>query len=279
MEEFDEIEVENKLHIIISVKDFRAILQHAQTTSGALAARYSSPGRPMKLQYEADAIVCEFILMTVGEKDTTVAQKMKNVRSKAPKAVGSGLEAGSHRGSSVALNETQQLPKEVPRPSAQHRSPIRPRQPLFDMRPPPLPPPGTARSEGLFVTQDEDDQQWEPANSGDEEENIDNARLEWDASNQPVQVITSVAPNRMLIFNSSNRRCESIATSTLRRNPGTRLQANFRQNWSLLSAYPKSASLASFRPSDLCRSSGICLLFDENVVGVRVGGRYQLLLP
>jgi cell cycle checkpoint control protein RAD9A len=186
MEEFGEIEVENKLHIIISVKDFRAILQHAQSTSGALAAKYSNPGRPMKLQYEADGIMCEFILMTVGEKDATAPQKMKNAK-KAAMPARPVLEASSHRGSSVAAIETQQPPKEAPRPSGQHRTPIRARQAQFEIRPPPIPPPGTARSEGLFVTQDEDDQQWDPANSGDEEDDGDNARLEWDASAQPVR--------------------------------------------------------------------------------------------
>ncbi|KAH8894897.1 hypothetical protein GQ53DRAFT_779740 [Thozetella sp. PMI_491] len=186
MEEFSEIEVENKLHIIISVKDFRAILQHAQSTSGALAARYSNPGRPMKLQYEADGIVCEFILMTVGEKDATAPQKMKNAK-KAAMPARPVLEASSHRGSSVAAIETQQPSKEAPRPSAQHRTPIRARQAQFEIRPPPVPPPGTARSEGLFVTQDDDDHQWDPANSGDEEDDGDNARLEWDASAQPFE--------------------------------------------------------------------------------------------
>ena len=194
MEEFDEIDVENKLHIIISVKDFRAILQHAQMISGALEAHYSTPGRPMKLQYEADAIVCEFILMTVGEKDTTAAAKAKTTRAKAPKSAVPALEATSQRGSSVAVTDTlppAEGPKE-PRPPAQNKTPVRPRPPQFEIRPPPVPPQSTARSEGLFVTQD-DDQQWDPANLDEEEEeerDTNNARLEWDASNQPVRMLS-----------------------------------------------------------------------------------------
>jgi len=52
----------------------------------------------------------------------------------------------------------------------------------FEIRPPPIPP-STLRSASLFVPQDEDNQ-WEPVNAEDEDEG-EQARLEWDASNQP----------------------------------------------------------------------------------------------
>ncbi|KAK4241866.1 hypothetical protein C8A03DRAFT_11885 [Achaetomium macrosporum] len=187
MDEFDDVEVQDKLHIIISVKDFRAILQHAQMTSGALTTSYSNPGRPMKLSYSADGVLCEFILMTVGEKDA-MTQKHKNPRANnAAKAARPELDSESHRASSVAANENQQ---EAPastttsRPQ-QQETPVRPRQSAFEIRPQPMPPPTTARSDSLFVDQAEDDEQWEPINPDADEEEEETARLEWNITNEP----------------------------------------------------------------------------------------------
>jgi cell cycle checkpoint control protein RAD9A len=191
MEEFDDIEVQDKLHIIVSVKDFRGILHHAQMTSGELSACYSNPGRPMKLSYGGDGVLCEFILMTVGEKDVA-GQKGKKTRTNAAKSARPGLEAASNRASSVATetHHPQDTPRDPPRPAPspppQQKTPVRPRQSQFEIRPPPLPPPSTLRSDLLFVPQGDDDQQWEPVNPEDEEDQGEMARLEWDASGQQV---------------------------------------------------------------------------------------------
>jgi cell cycle checkpoint control protein RAD9A len=184
MDEFDDVEVQDKLHIIISVKDFRAILQHAQMTSGALTTSYSNPGRPMKLSYNTDGVLCEFILMTVGEKDA-LTQKHKNPRASAAKPAEPQLDSASHRGSSVGNNDNQQDPALPASRPPQQKAPARPRQPAFEIRPSPMPPPTTARSNSLFVDQAEDDEQWEPVNP-DEEAEEENGRLEWNATNEPV---------------------------------------------------------------------------------------------
>ena len=185
-EEFDDLSVPEKLHIIISVKDFRAILTHAGLTGGSLSAAYSRPGRPMKLSYDGDGIVCEFILMTVGEKGT-LAQKKGKGRAVAAKPVRPALESASSRSASVVANENTQ-PTESSRkqqPKAPLPKPSAPRQSQFEIRPPPNQPPSTLRSESMFLPQD-DDQQWEPVNPDDDEDEGENARLEWDASNDPV---------------------------------------------------------------------------------------------
>lgn len=174
------------MHIIISVKDFRAILQHAQITSGELATSYSNPGRPMKLSYGADGVLCEFILMTVGEKDA-ISQRHKTPKPNATKAgtPRPQLDSTSHRASSA--QQTQ--PPQATKPS-QSKMPSGARPPPeFDMRPPPPPPPTAPRSPGLFVTQDgDDDRQWEPVNpeEEEEEEEEDNVRLEWHTNSEPV---------------------------------------------------------------------------------------------
>jgi len=201
MDEFDNVNVQDKLHIIISVKDFRAILQHAQLISGELSTSYSNPGRPMKLLYSSERILCEFILMTVGEKDV-IGQKHKNPRatSAAPKGKHpAALDAASHRGSSAAIMNQKQpnqphAPAQtrsavlmpLPRPTGQSKPPIRSRQPQFEIRPAPVPPAASARSDSLFVPQDDDDQKWEPLNPDEEEtEVVDNDRLLWNCNNTP----------------------------------------------------------------------------------------------
>jgi len=150
----------------------------------------------MKLSYTGDGLLCEFILMTVGEKDA-ITQKHKNPRAnpsntsntaKPAEQAQPGLDSASHRPSSVVANsgnqQTSQRQHQPPKPPA--RVPA-PRQPHFEIRPPPVPPPGTARSDSLFVVQD-DDQLWEPVNPDEEgeEEEADNTRLEWRATNEPV---------------------------------------------------------------------------------------------
>mgnify|MGYP002620700806 FL=1 len=210
MDEFDHVNVEDKLHIIISVKDFRAILQHAQLISGELTTCYSNPGRPMKLSYSADGIVCEFILMTVGEKDA-LSQKHKNLRANtASKIPRPELDASSHRASSVANSSHQNshevasapvaTPTSMPAPP-QLRTSARPRNSAFEIRPQPIPPhsAATAQSESLFVSQGDEDEQWEPVNPEGEDE--ENARLEWNATNDPVLPIygPSWSKQKMLI--------------------------------------------------------------------------------
>lgn len=193
MDEFDEIEIPEKLHIIVSVKDFRNVLHHAQLTSGELAASYSNPGRPMKLSYRGDGILCEYILMTVGERDAAGQRGTKRARGAnqaKPAAPRAELEAAS-------VTPSNQANFAVPGPSrppagtaaAQQKTPARPRQSQFQIRPPPLPPPSTLRSESLFVAQDED-QQWEPVNADEDADGEEIARLEWD--NNQVSICPSI---------------------------------------------------------------------------------------
>lgn len=190
MDEFDDIEVADKLHIIISVRDFRAILQHANYMSGALNVAYSRPGRPMKIFYGLDGIMCEFVLMTVDEKSTAVQKKGQG--KAATKAARPGLSAGPNTPAAAANNESRQAtpapPREQQEPQAKMPPPARrstaPRSSQFDIRAPLVQPQSTLKSESLFLPQPDDDEMWAPMNPDDEEEG-ENPRLEWDASNEP----------------------------------------------------------------------------------------------
>lgn len=183
MDEFDDIKLPEQHHVVLSVKDFRNILQHAQLTSGELAASYSDSGRPMRLSYNSDGVTCKFILMTVL-KDALTGQRGKKAArgNQARPQLEAAAPSASYRANSAAA-EGSRLPAEPLRTNApaQQRTPVRPqRQSQFQIRPPPLPPASTLRSYSLFVTQDNDDQVWEPVNPEDEEDAEDIARLEWD---------------------------------------------------------------------------------------------------
>lgn len=192
-DEFDDIDVEDKLHIVISVKDFRAIIQHAGITGNDISARYSIPARPIQLYYTGDAISCEFLVMTVGERGSNPNQKTKKGRKNATSKEGPRLEATAQRPSAVPSEAPPQLqPQPQPTPASRPQlttpqmSAARAsasRIGAFDLRPSQRPPPpATMRSESLFV----EDEGWEPVNYEDEDEDAEeDARLGWDHSMEP----------------------------------------------------------------------------------------------
>ncbi|KAI0400346.1 Rad9-domain-containing protein [Xylaria palmicola] len=176
-DEFDSFHVEeDNLHIVISVKDFRAIIQHASILGADVLASYSTPSRPMQLRYDGDGIKCEFLLMTVGERGAP-SQKNKKVRTNAKRTAGPQLEETVTRANSHAP---------TPAPPAGPVTPLSRPNPMPSLRPPverpsQRPPPASLESESLFVPQDTDEQ-WEPVNVDEDDEEEENARLGWDTS-------------------------------------------------------------------------------------------------
>ncbi|KAF2033728.1 hypothetical protein EK21DRAFT_86198 [Setomelanomma holmii] len=65
--DFEDFSVQPGLHIIISVKDFKAIVVHADTLKTSLKAYYSQPTRPLQFSYGCDGLLCEITLMTSGD--------------------------------------------------------------------------------------------------------------------------------------------------------------------------------------------------------------------
>ncbi|KAI0393117.1 Rad9-domain-containing protein [Xylariaceae sp. FL0594] len=176
-EEFHRFEVEeDNLHIVISVKDCRAIIQHASILNADITANYSTPAKPMQLAYNGDGIKCEYLLMTVGERGA-IGQKTKKARANTRGAAAAQLEATTSRATSHARTPA---PQPVPTKQEPRPNPIPSLRPTLE-RPSQRPPPATFESESLFVPQD-NDEQWEPVNVGEEEEEEENVRLGWDAS-------------------------------------------------------------------------------------------------
>lgn len=190
IDEFDNIQLPEEHHIVINVKDFRNILQHAQITSGELSASYSDLGRPMRLTYHRDGVACKFILMTVLKDALPGLKTKKGVRNNQarPQLDAAAPPASDKPGVSAVGNSRPAAEASRTEPKVQQKTPVRPqRQSQFQIRPPPLPPASTLRSDSLFVTQDNDDQMWEPVNPEEDEDAEDIGRLEWDPNHNPSQ--------------------------------------------------------------------------------------------
>lgn len=172
--EFGEFVVEEKLHIIISVKDFKAMVAHAGISNVVVKAMYSHPSSPMQISYSDEGIMSELIFMTIGES-----------RGGSATPAPDGSRTGSKRQSRQPLQATSSpkttaapmLPPPMSGASGLNREITRSKVP----RPSPPPPQPSIQSQGLFVGGDED-RRWDPATFDEEEE-----MLLWDTGGEKVR--------------------------------------------------------------------------------------------
>ncbi|KAI9368498.1 Rad9-domain-containing protein [Aspergillus egyptiacus] len=178
--DFEHFLADDGMHLAISLKDFKAVIAHAETTRALVTARYTRPCRPLQLAYDFEGIRTEFTLMTAGEAgpediatSSRPAQQLSARQTPAPVQI--------NRGSSTAAAEARQMPPPRSRP-------IRPltgtasrsREPSTQATATTQPPP-SAKFDSLFVPAD-DDRQWDVAE--DEEPEAEDM-LGWDATADP----------------------------------------------------------------------------------------------
>ncbi|TGO84285.1 hypothetical protein BPOR_0524g00050 [Botrytis porri] len=171
--EFVEFTVEEQLHIVISVKDFKSIIAHAGITNTNIRALYSNPSSPMQLTYSEGGMQCEFILMTTGEAraaSATPATNGSRAVSKKP-AIRQPLEAAS------SLKRTRSG-SEMAAPVGPNPSLLRENTRRKVSRPSPPPPQPSIQSQALFMPANDDDRRWDPVDYEDE----DNEMLLWDVT-------------------------------------------------------------------------------------------------
>lgn len=180
--DFDEFSVEDRLHIGISVKDFKAIVTHADTLNASITASYSHPTRPLQLAYNEKGMQCEFTLMTIGDyRGGSVNPAPAATRENSPRP--------AERQTSVQPSASAR-----PRPVAEAMPPpIEPASRSFGReaasqrprRPSPPPPQASLDPESLFLPAgDNDDRRWDEKNYDEDEEDT----LGWDASADHVRV-------------------------------------------------------------------------------------------
>ena len=173
--DFEDFKVEEQLHIGISVKDFKAIVIHAETLKTSITASYSFPTRPMQLSYYKYGMQCEFTLMTIGDyRGGSVTP--------APASVGQMSPAPAERAPShqhTVQTTIQPKTTTMPPPSQPlSRSFTKEPQSQRTQRPSPPPPKASLDPESLFLPADEDDDRVWGERSYDDEQDT----LGWDAS-------------------------------------------------------------------------------------------------
>ncbi|EPE34621.1 hypothetical protein GLAREA_10315 [Glarea lozoyensis ATCC 20868] len=165
--EFAEFSVEELLHIVISVKDFKSIITHAGITSTIVKACYSRPASPMQLTYSDDGILSEFILMTIGEVRGGSATPAPNAPRAGPK------RQASRQPVATASASKRATPAEMPPPPPRSAS-MRELSKTRDVRPSPPPPQPSIPSDALFMPRadDDNDKMWDPVNQEDDDDDM-----------------------------------------------------------------------------------------------------------
>ncbi|KAF2006963.1 hypothetical protein P154DRAFT_480821 [Amniculicola lignicola CBS 123094] len=168
--DFEEFNVQAGLHIIISVKDFKAIVMHADTLKTSLKAYYSLPTRPLQFSYGCDGLLCEFTLMTSGDYNAAATQ----TPTPAPQVF--SREGSRTQSFNSERTENRSMRSDMPPPTEPaSRRTTRRRNP--GSRKDSSPKPAAQDPDSLFVGQDEGRDEWEPLDYDKAEETLD-----WDAS-------------------------------------------------------------------------------------------------
>ncbi len=180
--DFEYFTVEEQLHIGISVKDFKAIVIHAETLKTSITALYSFPTRPMQFSYREHGLQCDFTLMTIGEyRGGSVTPAPAAVRQESTTAVEKPASRQSTAQAPVQTEATMMPPPSQPASRSFTKEP----QSQRTQRPSPPPPRPSLDSESLFIPVEEDeDRLWGERNYDDDQD-----RLGWDASADKVSLL------------------------------------------------------------------------------------------
>ncbi|KAJ5172639.1 Rad9/Ddc1 [Penicillium capsulatum] len=180
--DFEEFLVEGDMHIAINLKDFKAVVAHAETANTTVTARYTRPCKPLQFAYEFEGLNAEFTVMTRGKVDgeDTPPSTRPTVPQLSAQPTPTPAPIAMRRQASRTSTPNTQMPP----PPARSRS-IRPlngsstQEHLSHRTQSTDKPPALAVSmeyDSLFVPQD-DDRQWDEMDT-EEPQDI----LGWDAS-------------------------------------------------------------------------------------------------
>lgn len=178
--DFEDYIVEEKIHIGISVRDFKAVVMHAETLKASITALFSRPSRPMQLAYGENGMQCEFTLMTIGEyRGGSVTPSPPITRNT------SMMPSDRQTDRQPSVQDRQEITNAMP-PPVQPASRSFTREPPSQRPPRPSPPPPKASldEESLFVpVVNDDDQIWGERNFDEDEDT-----LGWDPTAKNVRI-------------------------------------------------------------------------------------------
>lgn len=189
--DFTDFAVQKGLHIGIMVRDFRAIVSHADAIGAVVTARYSRGNRPMQISYDVDGILSQFTLMTrdhsdglpsAGGSKTSTPARNQSVRPAEPlQPRESSVRVGNHD-HALRLPGTTMPPPTKTAPLLEVTEPSRSNQTRSSQisRNPTTPVPSASLDQdSLFFPGGEDEHFWdEHDNDTAEQEDF----VTWDAS-------------------------------------------------------------------------------------------------
>ena len=167
IEDFEDYNLEEKLKVGISVKDFKAIIMHAVSLKTTISAQYSGSGRPMQLAYSESGMQCKFILMTSGNArgaSVKLGPMISRASASQPRTTGNSHVLPLHQRGQQAnpgrTSSTPSAPRDNGRDPADQRA----------QRPSPPAPRASINEESLFVMdEDEEEQVWGERNFDEDE--------------------------------------------------------------------------------------------------------------
>lgn len=220
--DFTSFNVQEGLHIGTMVKDFRAIIAHAESMRAQVTAKYSRGNRPMQITYEDNGISAEFTLMTRG---TTVVPNAASVSTPArdlslrpvSRPPGSpATEAGSTLPASFRPADSASMPPPAHTSMRERDNLSYPPQSALsktESGDSAQLPAASLNPESLFIPADEDDQQWDEPNF-DTEPDI----VTWDNTADEVSASSSrrIRDSELHSFAASMRERDRRPTTTSR---------------------------------------------------------------
>lgn len=163
------------VHIGISVKDFKAIVMHAETLKTSVTALYSHPTLPMRLAYHEHGMECEFTLMTIGDYQSDSMVSTPAIARKVSAAPKTRQNSNQPSAADGPPSSAVAMPPPVQPASRSFTRELPSQRPL---RPSPPPPKASLDPESLFLSQEEDERKWGEKLFEQEEEDT----LGWDQS-------------------------------------------------------------------------------------------------
>ena len=180
-EDFDDFHMQENVHITIRVKDFKAIVMHAETLHTPISAYFSYPTRPLQFSYQSEGMACSFTLMTIGDyrgASSTPNPNFVSTRSASRQPSVAPVPMRSRNASEMPppARPASHLRPEKMLSSQSQRKPLRPQsfQPVLQEPEP--------DEDSLFMPAGDDERTWDPPNFDQEEE--EEEMLGWDALNE-----------------------------------------------------------------------------------------------
>lgn len=202
-DDFQHYRADEDMHIVISVRDFRAIVMHAETLHGSLEAHFSRPSRPLQFTYGVDGMTVEVTLMTTGSYQGTIPEPTPRsvvpIESVKP-ARHSAVSVSAAKTPSSMLSPVNERMNTMPPPNRPAEKASKPQlRPTSSLRERLV---GPAQDDGpLFVSQDDNDKAWDPP---DFENEAAEDELAWDANGDMVRFHRRLSNGKLTIVRLSS---------------------------------------------------------------------------